>query len=152
MDLHCRVPNPEKRFLFDGVGGAEAVQAGPAVGVDKRPESSRAVGPVGVHGRKGGRPEDAGGRLGLPEELVDDGEHTVIKVLDLDQVQPALGATLVGIDGPDGGEAVPHADGLADFWDGRRNCHSNHLRIRRYYMSGDNVQTTYPQQTTTTTC
>ena len=96
----------------------QAVEPGPAVGVDEGLQGGGAVGPVGVHAGQRGRAEDGGRRLDLPEQLLGFGEAAVVEVLDLDDVQPALGvAALVGFDGPDGGQAVADPHGLADFGD-----------------------------------
>src|SRR5262249_51524577 len=75
------------------------------------------VGPVGIHGGQRGRPEDAGGSLDLPEKLVGGGELAVIKVLDLNKMPAALALRmLVGVNSPDGRQAIPHLHGLANFW------------------------------------
>ena len=75
-----------------------------------------AVGPVGVHAGQRGRAQDLGRGLDLPEQLLGLGVAAVVEVLDIDDVQAALGvAAVVGFDGPDRRQAVADPHGLADF-------------------------------------
>ena len=116
VDLDGRVPDPEERLVLDALALTEPVQPGPAVGVHERPQRLGAVGAVGIDPRQGGRPQHRGRGLDLPEQLLRLGVSPVVEVLDIDDVEAALGgAGVVGFDGTDRRQAVADPDRLADF-------------------------------------
>jgi hypothetical protein len=63
--------------------------------------------------------------------LVRGGEVAVVEVLDLDEVLAfAASGMFIGLDGPDGGQAVADPHGLAHFWNASLGQHETPSRCR----------------------
>jgi hypothetical protein len=77
--LDGRVPDAKERFVLDPLGGLQAVQPGPAVGIDERLHRRGTVGPVGVHARKRCRSQNASGGFDLPEQLLGFRETAIVQ-------------------------------------------------------------------------
>ena len=118
VNLDGRIPDAQQRLVLDAFAFPQPIQPGPAVGIDEGLKDAGIVGPILVHAGQRGLAQHHRRGLDFPEQLLGLGIAEVVQVLDLNDVQSALGrAGVVGFDRPHRRQPVADPHGLADFGD-----------------------------------